>query len=391
MPLLKRWACVVVNRPVHDAAHEALRGLTNDLEVVDFGAFLLDCEPFGDAEAAQAVIRTAIQSSAPVQVGIAGNRFTAEQAARISGIVPPGKERTFLAPLDVRRLPLSAEMERRLIVLGLRTLGDLAALPKAALVNQFGKEAAVLYEMARGRDPRPLRPDAAPLQIDRAAKLLDPSGQRTFIRQESLKLVVEIAAALTQHGYQAEVLRLTLHTEDGQTLAYDQTLKPPTADPERLLWLASRLLERCGLAVPISRIVVTAYPMRSWHLGVQQMTMFQTSEEVRQRQLDEVVRQIRRRFGTQALITAAEMPPPQPVPVNVHASPQGRPLRVRLTYGLRQVVDLIEHWQEERGWGETEQHRDYFQVVLDGAGAVRTVFRNMLTGRWYIDRVTRLL
>jgi hypothetical protein len=388
MAQAQRLACVVVTPSDHDTVDATLKGLVERIELVDRGSFLVDIVPFTDDEHAQTVLRGLSKGA---QVGIANGRFTAEQAARTSAVVPVGKERAFLAGLDVRRLPVGAEMERRLLLLGLKTLGDLAELPKAAVVHQFGRDALLLYDMARGRDPRPLRPDAPPLQIDRVARFLDATTHRGFIREQVQCVSSELADTLVQQGYQAEVVRLSVHLEDLQVLSYKHVLKPPTADPARLCRIAGQLLEVNRLDVPVTQVVVTAFPMRSWHLGATQMSLFQSREEVRQRELDEVIRQIRRRFGAQAIVTAAEIGEPRPKAARVTADQRGFPLSVRLTSGVRRVVELIEHWHEERGWAENERHRDYFQVVLDGAGAVRTLFRNMVDGRWYLERFNRLL
>src|SRR5437016_2859739 len=54
-------------------------------------------------------------------------------------IVPPGEEGKFLAAQPVAVLPLDPDAHRRLRQLGLRTLGQLAALPEEAIVSQFGR------------------------------------------------------------------------------------------------------------------------------------------------------------------------------------------------------------------------------------------------------------
>lgn len=387
MKKIGRFACVVVPTSEHDSTFAVLEGLVERIEALERGRYLVDITPFVNDEHAKSVL---LSSCTNARVGIANGRFTAEQAARTSVIVARGQERAFLEPLDVQLLPLSAEMERRLLLLGLKKLGDLAALPQAAVAYQFGRDALLLHEMARGRDPRSLRPDAPPLQLDRAMRFLDPTTHFQTLREQILRLTVETANELTQRGYQAESIRLTLHLEDLQVLASEHILKPPTADAARLCRAATNLLGMSIVRVPIAQIVVTAFPMRAWHLGVQQLSLFQTRDEARQRQLDEVIRQIRRRFGDQVILTASEIGEPKPKPVQVVPDRRGFPLVVRLSYGVRRVVDLIERWHEETGWEENERHRDYFQVALNGSGAVRTLFRNMVDGRWYLERITRL-
>ncbi|HEV3014698.1 MAG TPA: DNA polymerase Y family protein, partial [Actinomycetota bacterium] len=61
------------------------------------------------------------------RVGIADGTFAAGLAARHQAIVPPGGSRAFLAPLPVAALD-RPDLADLLVRLGLRTLGDLAAL-----------------------------------------------------------------------------------------------------------------------------------------------------------------------------------------------------------------------------------------------------------------------
>jgi protein ImuB len=94
-------------------------------------------------------------------MGVAGTRFATWVAACTSDL-PPGFQDvvcdtgTFLAPYSVRWLPLSDETRRRLNLLGLRTLGQFAALSPTAIGEQFGPEALRFHRWARGQDDGPL-------------------------------------------------------------------------------------------------------------------------------------------------------------------------------------------------------------------------------------------
>jgi nucleotidyltransferase/DNA polymerase involved in DNA repair len=94
-------------------------------------------------------------------VGVAEGRGAAWIAAQraVAGTVvwvPPGETAAYLAPLPAALLPVSAEMRRRLELLGLRTIRALAALPLGALQAQFGPEGRLAWEIAHGCDRRPL-------------------------------------------------------------------------------------------------------------------------------------------------------------------------------------------------------------------------------------------
>src|SRR5947208_16959500 len=72
-------------------------------------------------------------------------------------VVEPGDESAFLAPLEIRRLwGGGAKSAASLREYGVRTIGDLAALPDDLLTRRFGKHGASLGERARGIDRDPV-------------------------------------------------------------------------------------------------------------------------------------------------------------------------------------------------------------------------------------------
>ncbi len=86
----------------------------------------------------------------PAEVGIADGLFAAVLAARRGEVVPAGGTPAFLAPLPVGILgqPDLAELLDRL---GIRTLGEFAALPDADILGRFGADGAHGHRVAGGR------------------------------------------------------------------------------------------------------------------------------------------------------------------------------------------------------------------------------------------------
>lgn len=390
---MTRLACITLQTPdqvAHAALQQTLNELSDRVQTLAAGRFLIDTDPFGTDTQAQAVLNEALGPFMPAGIGIAHNRFGSEQAALAGAVVPEGTEAAFLAPLPVGRLPLTREAERRLLLLNLRTLGDLATLPRAAVVSQFGREAELWYELARGSDPRPLRPDPAPPTVERSVTLADASNYQPFLQARVAALAADVAAGLARGGYQAETLQLTLTLDNAVSTTVEHIVKPPTADEARLRRLAERLLERTNVVTEVSRLELAAVSVRSWHHGVVQPALFggeiQRGIQAQRRHLDETVRGLRQRFGARSVVWATELEGPAPVPVRVTTNERGVPAVVRLAEQVRRVRDLIEHWQEEYGWGAAEIRRNYFEVVLEDSGSLRTLFCDMLSGGWYLER-----
>ncbi|MFT4134990.1 DNA polymerase Y family protein [Microbacterium sp.] len=123
----------------------------------------------GEADAAR-VLLGALEEAGVLQAraGVADGPFTAEQAARRADpvlVVPPGESAAFLAPLPVTAL--DAELADLFGRLGVRTLGEVAALEAERLVERFGPRGERLHALAAGADSRPVTPRTPPPELHR--------------------------------------------------------------------------------------------------------------------------------------------------------------------------------------------------------------------------------
>ncbi|HVW83216.1 MAG TPA: DNA polymerase IV, partial [Bryobacteraceae bacterium] len=91
-------------------------------------------------------------------IGIATSRLVAKVAsdqAKRNGIlhVLPGREARYLAPLEVRKIPgVGKVTERNLHSIGIRRVGDLAALGEKDLESRFGRWGLALAGKSHGLD-----------------------------------------------------------------------------------------------------------------------------------------------------------------------------------------------------------------------------------------------
>ena len=80
--------------------------------------------------------------------------------------IPTGMEADFLAPLDVRNIPgIGRATEAALNAIGIRTVGQLAAIPLEKLEDSFGRWGTALYRKALGQDSYEFFVDAEPKSI----------------------------------------------------------------------------------------------------------------------------------------------------------------------------------------------------------------------------------
>jgi nucleotidyltransferase/DNA polymerase involved in DNA repair len=338
--------------------------------------------PFGlDAQLVHRMAQEAARvSRLDVRVGLGSGKFVAEQAARAARpgrgcVVPPGEERAFLSPLPLSALPADPEMRRRLHLLGVRTLGALAALPRLAVVRQFGSHAGPLHDLARGVDPRPVRPNAPPLTLERTRAFDDPLNDRTPLLAHADRMVTELAETLSHRGYQAEGLQLCLEEESGEEHTAAMPVKPPSADGQKLSRLANRLLGELSPAGPVTSLSLTVYPLRPFHLGATQLALFTGRPDGRRQRLREALRRLRERFGEMIVVVASLIAPPPPCPIQVTTDPAGLPRALVWRERIREVEVIYEIWRERRYWWSHPVERDYFRLET-ADGQMRVIIRD---------------
>jgi len=142
----------------------------------------------GEAELARLVAEAVTRLGYYCGAGVADGMFAALLASRDGllaaedgappvRIVPPGGTPAFLAPRAVTVLG-EPDLTDLLVRLGIRTLGEFAAIPAAEAGNRFGAQGLLAHRLARGLDPRPLaaRPPVADLAVQVE---FDPPAERS--------------------------------------------------------------------------------------------------------------------------------------------------------------------------------------------------------------------
>ncbi|HWD76689.1 MAG TPA: hypothetical protein VG371_16255 [Solirubrobacteraceae bacterium] len=257
----------------------------------------------------------------PARYGVAPSRFAAVAAATRARSRRPeivggggrttdsGRElaRAYLASLPVallRARPALAHLPEALERLGVKTLGELAALPVAALADRFGREGLLAHELACGGDselsPRPagefLRealelPEAASgIQLERGLGLLiDRLLARRERRGRTLRAVV-ISAVLV---------------EQGGTWRQQVVFREALADAVRMrLALAPRLA-----LMPAPAELLRLSVERFGPLASDQRALLEDPAAARAARLREAIRQARVAAGPEAALRVLEVDP----------------------------------------------------------------------------------
>jgi protein ImuB len=153
-------------------------------------------------------------------------------------IVPIGETAKAVANVTIARLRLPADIASGLAVLGFRTVGELAATPRAPLALRFGPEIGRRLDQMFGRVPEPIQPIRTAELIEVGRAFPEPIGAPETIARYIGKLVVQLCASLEMTGLGLRRADLIVHRVDN-TL---QSLRAGTAKPVRDVARLTKLL-----------------------------------------------------------------------------------------------------------------------------------------------------
>ena len=171
-------------------------------------------------------------------------------------IVPVGREAGFLAAQSVAVLPLDPDAHRRLRLLGLKTLGALAALPEDAVVSQFGRLGRHLWRLAAGRVMEPVVGRIVPEPIVAELTFFSPVARRELLELALDHLIGRALKDPRRSGWRVQAVRGRAELEHGASWMVTATLRDPTADRDRIAAPLKTRLEQAPPAGAVERLVV---------------------------------------------------------------------------------------------------------------------------------------
>ncbi|MEM6440224.1 MAG: DNA polymerase Y family protein [Pseudomonadota bacterium] len=184
--------------------------------------------------------------------------FAAPSTASVS-IASPGGARAALADLPPEALRLAPDVAAGLARLGLRRIGDLAGMPRAALARRFGSGLVLRLDQALGAAPEPISPAAPEPVFAVRLTLPEPIGLRADLEAALGRLLDRLCARLEAEDRGARRLRLAVRRVDGEAQAREVGLARPARDPARLAPLFDRALEEidAGFGIDAVRLEAT--------------------------------------------------------------------------------------------------------------------------------------
>ena len=195
------------------------------------------------------------QQQITCSVGVARNKFLAKLASvhcKPDGllVIPAEQTLEFLHPLPISALWGVGERTGQVLArLGLRTVGDIAAAPLAALERDLGKAvAAHLHALASGQDDRAVEPAVREKSVGAEETFETDVSDPEVIRRELLRLSRRTARALRSSGQATRTVVVKLRKADFSTITRSKTLPEATSETQRIYATACALYAASGLS-----------------------------------------------------------------------------------------------------------------------------------------------
>jgi DNA polymerase-4 len=288
-----------------------LRGFSPLVEPVSIDEAFLDLAGtetlLGTAGSVASGIKTAIRRELDLtaSVGVATTKLVAKVASELRKpdglvIVEPGTEAAFLSPLPIERLwGVGARTRAVLTEYGVKTIGDLAALPVDILVRRFGNGGPQLAARALGIDPSPVGDGVAAKSVSHEHTFGVDTADWEVIERTLLALSEGVAGRLRAAGLRAGTVAVRLRDSEFVTISRQRTLKSPT-DLTEPIWRTA-----LGLVRPEVRgMRVRLLGVAASHLTDREQLALFGEEDGRRRRAVEASDAIRDRFGTRAITRA---------------------------------------------------------------------------------------
>ncbi|MGA8846144.1 MAG: DNA polymerase Y family protein, partial [Nocardioides sp.] len=188
-----------------------------------------------EANAAATICEVLVEAGVrDVRIGVADDLFTAEQAARSVqpqewSVVEAGESAAFLASRPIEVLEADGAQGRDAVSLlrrlGLRTLGDVAALPGDAVEARLGGYGASVWRRATGRDPAHFAARTVPPELDRAVVFEPPLDSAEAVTFSVRTTAEEFLAGLSRLQLVATGVRIEVEA-DGDLVSVRTWLHP---------------------------------------------------------------------------------------------------------------------------------------------------------------------
>ena len=395
----------------------SLQGVSDRVEKGELGTAYVRLDGLSEMYGGEARLAVALLHAVPgylrPRLGLADGKFPAYVAARFAdptgAFKVPSDVAAFLAPHPVDLLPISDRVKAAMHGFGIHTLGDTASYGVGALLDQFGREGRLAWELSRGIDHRPLIPLKHEESVTERLSLPFASTSLEMLTTAADRLLRRAFARPDVRGRYAGWAALLCDLTDAAV--WDKTIHFKRGVGR---WEEAAAIVRGQLASnhPSDPVEEMALSLGGLSGGAAlQMGLLPDAQKDRDRRLVEAERQLQAKTnGRHSLYRIAEVAPWHPMPemralrvsidplagdemqplaapvaVAVREGRGHRPEALRVGREWRRVSSIEDCWGFDLWWTPTPTSRAYYQVTRDDGGQA-TLFRDLHSGCWYQQR-----
>ncbi|HEX7300959.1 MAG TPA: hypothetical protein VF257_18325 [Solirubrobacteraceae bacterium] len=268
----------------------------------------------GSLDGVLGAVREALRRATVARLGAGPSRFCAVVAAaararaRRPGFVGGAGDLAAQPVALLRHRPELAALPQELERLGIVTLGALAALPRDAMADRFGRPGLLAHDLACGRDT-PLRPRRPGEVLEEVLELEESSSGAALERALGL-LIDRLLARRERDGRTLRAVVLGAALVEGGTWRERVVFREPLADAGRMRLVLGQ------------RLALLPAPAESVRLSVERFgpphpagaALFDDGRARRQARLREAIHQTRAAAGPEAALRILAVDPDSRVP-----------------------------------------------------------------------------
>ena len=194
--------------------------------------------------------------------------------------------------------------------MGVRTIGDLAAIDESLLIMRFGKAGELLHKYSNGLDDSPVNPEREDSKsIGNGFTFRHDLVGFDECRAGIDFLVEEVGARLRRHGQKCTTVQLTVKDEFLRSVQRQKPQNPPTDIGREIAKTACDILKEVWSEQrPVRMLTVTATNLVNRDMVSEQIDLFaeiDNSKRKKEVEREKAIDKIRQKFGFSSIVSGS--------------------------------------------------------------------------------------
>lgn len=248
------------------------------------------------------------QTGLPISSGMSVNKTVSKVAtgeAKPDGekVIDAGKEKSFLAPLSIKKIPMIGDKTYMILRnMGIERVETIQVMPIEMMQKVLGDNGSSIWKKANGIDNNPVEPYGERKSISSENTYDKDTTDILQIRRSIVTMIDQLAYSLRKERKVCGCVTIKLRYSDFQTHTFQARI-PYTAADHMLLKKALELFEKNYSR----RVLIRLVGVKFSHIvsGFNQIDLFDDTEE--KIKLYQAMDKIRNRFGDKAIMRSISL------------------------------------------------------------------------------------